>query len=51
VYGQVAGRLDFFYLREGRDSKPVPRLVVDRGEGVLQVAYGLALVTLKACAY
>jgi len=44
------GRLDFFYLREGRDSKPVPRLVVDRGEGVLQVAYGLALVTLEACA-
>jgi hypothetical protein len=28
----------------------VPRLVLDRGKGVLQVAYGLALVTLEACA-
>ena len=50
VCGQVAGAACVFNLHEGRASKPVLRLVVDRGEGVLQVAYGLALVALEACA-
>ena len=47
----MAGAACVFNLHEGRASKPVLRLVVDRGEEVLQVAYGLTLVTLKACAY